>query len=92
MTTPQETLEQRLQREAREEVSKQIYDTDGDLVPEDAIASRLLPIIDTIITHTLNEGAEEIGKLKYTGENYGVKVGFNQALTDAQNVLLGNKG
>lgn len=58
-----QTLLERCQREAREKVSKNIYDTEMCVIPEDCIPDRLLPIIDEIIANTLKQAAEAVTKI-----------------------------
>ncbi len=80
------TLLERCQREAREEISLSIQD--GTLSPEK---------VDEIIANTLKQAAEALEGMKYDydrnleGYNYysDPTYAHNQALTDAQKILLG---
>ena len=96
-----ETLLQRCQREALEEYQKRYILNDESLIET----------LNKIITHTLKQAAEEIGKMekpetcpKYPNGNGACnqrdcefcrdkesesRDGYNQALTDAQKLLLG---
>jgi hypothetical protein len=85
-----ETLLQKCQREAKEKI---INDPDYSLM---AITEDL---IDTIIANTLKQAVEaleemkkEVNNSKHAGKSWCPDcedVGFNYALTDAQNLLLG---
>ena len=75
------TLLERCQREARETVSENIYDTEMSVIPEDCIPDRLLPVIDTLIANTLKQAAEEF---------VGVIDDYEKSMAKLHSKMIGN--